>query len=207
MASATSVPGYPPPQATQLIQTPMATQVVIDIGSITSVPTQTNVPTLVGPTRFVDLLNQFSLNLPAGWYADPPMGGGSIIYNFDPTILGVGEIVSFPPKSVKIQIGFNELKANQSFQQWLSDVIAFLKSPEAPVPVMVTQPDPYKFGNYEGSSFVVSGYGPSIQNIALPLGDGRVLIIGLMPAESSDIPEVLSVLTTSLAVSPDQFCH
>lgn len=214
LPSVTPLPaGYPLPPSTipaVKVTAMQATSIALATASVHP-PLPTDVYPLVGPMCFVDQLNQFSLSLPAGWYADPPpqanaFAGASVIYNYDPG-REVGAEGNPPPGNLKIQITSAKLAADQTFQQWLSDLISSDTSAAAPVPVTVTAPSPFKLGNFDGSSFVTSGYGGSVQEIALPVINGRVLVIDFMPAGSSVQSRGLSLLANSLAVSPSTFCH
>jgi hypothetical protein len=163
----------------------------------TSTPSPTFTPLPSGQICYVDPLNHFSLLLSPGWFADPPpspdaIGGATVLYNYDTTD---GEGI-FPPGSLKIQITSDELDAGQSFDQWLSDLIAFYTSSAEPIPLTATEPTPYALGQYEGVSFVLMGQDYSSLEIVLSLNGGRVLIIGLLPSDSSALSEGLSMLSS-----------
>jgi hypothetical protein len=158
-------------------------------------PQPTPSPTPEGiPYLITDPVNHFSLILLPGWHAH--VGGTTVIFNYDDENFG-GE-GNFPPGGLKIQFGVGDLEPKQSFEQWLAKWIA---SSIAPPPgssspsLTATEPRPYTLGKYRGVTYFIDA-DPRIMEIVFPLTDGRIMVIGLMPAGSLALPEALSILST-----------
>ncbi len=164
-------------------------------------PTPTPTTTPEGtPVVIYDPVNHFSLRLLPGWYATMPdtnaIGGATQITNYDINN-------TLPPGGLFIQISSGSLKPGQSFAQWLSEWRALETSPESGAfGVTLTEPQPYTLGRYEGVTFIKNSLsGAHVLEIDLLSGDGRVVVIGLTPADSSALPEALLMLST-LEISP-----
>jgi hypothetical protein len=139
------------------------------------------------------------LQLLPGWHA--AVGGTTVIVNYDETNLGSEG--DFPPGAMKIQIGVGVLEQGQTFEQWLSNWISVSVAapPDSGLsPITATWPTRSTIGRYEGVTYFLNGQ-PRVQEIILPLNDGRIIIIGLTPADSPALPEALSILSP-LNVSP-----
>jgi len=223
-AQAGTPPGYPPPQATvpapeatalegtRIAETTaiLATRIVAATASAPAtipVPLPTLTPLPGGQTCYIDTLNHLSLKLLPNWHYSPPpspdaLGGATVLYNYDPEKV-TGSEGDFPPGSLKVQISTGKLEVGQSFDQWVSSLITSYTSSTESTPLRATEPTPYKLGKYEGVSFVFTGNGYSSKEIVLPVNEGRVLIIGLMPADSSALLDGLSILDTLDASGTD----
>lgn len=217
--SATMVTAYPPPKPTlsatveRAMQTESRAEEATGAAAATAsmpAPVATLTYPIIGPKCFIDPLNRFSLNLPVGWYADPPpeagaAGGASIIYNYDPRKI-VNETTILPAGSLKIQFSSDQLATSQTIEQWLSDEISSLTSQQSPEPARATLPTQYTLGKWQGYAYILTGQG-DVRVIVLAWVDQRILIIELRPAESTALAKGLSILADSLAASPESFCH
>jgi hypothetical protein len=94
---------------------------------------------------------------------------------------------------MKIEISSTELKPDQSFEKWLSEWAA-PKTEGVILPPAEYQP--YTLGKYNGVSRLVSNDTGGSLEIILSLSDGRVIVIGISPADSSSLPDALSILST-----------
>ena len=122
--------------------------------------------------------------------------GVTIILNFDETKVSARLGTPPPPNWLKIQIGAGRLKPGQSFEQWLSDRIApETTSSDYGSIITATEPSPYNLGKYAGASFVLTEGSTKIQEIAL-LNEGRIIDMGLTPADSLALSEALSMLSS-----------
>jgi hypothetical protein len=162
---------------------------------------------VVGPGCFVDKTNHLSLQLASGWNAqtsgDFGYGGTTSLYNYGPdAVKSSRDAGSYPPGGVKVTISTTMLKSGQSFEDWLSGWSA----PKTPG-VILPPPDyqPYTLGKYEGVSRLVSNDTGGTLEIILPLNDGRVVVIGVSPADSPSLSDALSILST-LDVSGTDSC-
>lgn len=158
---------------------------------------------MVGPQSVYDPLNLFSVKLLAGWYAATPdakaVAGVTEITNYD-----MFHVDNPPPGSMSIQISIGELKLEQSFEQWLSDRRARETSPEYGAGgVTLTESQPYTLGHYTGVTYTARDLfsRKGITIIYLLTSDGRIVGIGLKPADSLVLSDALSILST-LDVSP-----
>ncbi|HET7088071.1 MAG TPA: hypothetical protein VFL17_05430 [Anaerolineae bacterium] len=166
-------------------------------------PTLTPSPTPEGiPAIIYDPLNRFSITLLPGWYAYTPdakaIVGVTTISNYDKRLVDEP-----PPGSVRIQISIGELKPEQSFEQWLTDWRVIETSPEyGAFGVTLTEPQPFTLGRYQGVSFIGNALNSaSVLEIDLVTSDKRVAVIGVSPADSPLLSEVLSMLST-IDISP-----
>jgi len=145
---------------------------------------------------FYEQANHYSLKLLPGWYAYSGNGGEDSITNYD--MEAITDLNRFQPGDLKINIGAGKLEPGQSFQQWVAHWITVEASPSpdsSMPPATATEPQPYTLGHYEGIAFFVTGQ-LRVMEIVLPWGDKGVMVIGLMPADSSAISEALSMLST-----------
>jgi hypothetical protein len=166
-------------------------------------PEPTPSPTPEGmPYLITDTVNHFSMTVLPGWYASIPdamaVGGVTSISNYDQ------HLVDEPaPGSVRIHISIGTLKPGQSFEQWLADWRVIETSPEnGAFGVTLTEPQPLTLGLYQGVSFI--GNAPNnagILEIDLVTNDKRVAVIGVSPADSPFLSEVLLMLST-IKISP-----
>lgn len=162
-----------------------------------------------GRLCYIDSLNRFSLLLPIGWQTDPPpsenaIASATVIYNYDARKLG--NEGGFPLDGLKIQISSSRVSEGQSIDRWVQDLISLYTSSENSAPLTATQPIPYTIASYDGLSFIFTGQGFSSMQIVLPVSDARVLIIGLMPTESSALQDGLTMLAT-LNASGEAACY
>jgi hypothetical protein len=146
----------------------------------------------IGPQTVYDLEGQYSLQLFEGWRAY--VGGTTVIVNYDTS--QQLDSHTYPPGGLKIQIGVGKLEEGQSFDAWLSHWRSISTSFDKLVPTLeATEPLPITVGAYGGVTYYI-GDVRRVKEIVLPLPDGRIVIIGLTPAESPAMQEALSMLAT-----------
>jgi hypothetical protein len=157
---------------------------------------------VVGPRSVYDPLNRFSITLLPGWYAYTPdakaIAGVTTISNYDMNLVD-----NRPPSGLSIQISIGQLSADQTFEQWLSYWRALETSPEnGSFGVTLTEPESLMLGRYKGVRFVGKSLnsGDTLE-IDLVTNDNRVAVIGVSPADSPLLSEVLSMLST-IEISP-----
>ncbi|MGQ0602519.1 MAG: hypothetical protein ACT4QE_12595 [Anaerolineales bacterium] len=151
----------------------------------------------IGPQIIYDLEGQYSLQLFQGWQAY--LGGTTIAVNYDFDVALPPD--TFPPNGLKIQIGIGRLEEGQSFEEWLVSWRAISTAFDELVPTLeATEPQPITVGAYEGITYFIEDR-DRVKEIILPQEDGRVVIIGLTPADSPAMQEALSMLAT-LNVTP-----
>ncbi len=165
-------------------------------------PTTTSTPP-ADPLLIYDAVNRFSLRLLPGWYAVTPganaVGGVTSISTYDMRLVD-----DPPPGSMSIHITVSQLDAEQSFEQWLSDRRARETSPEYGAGgIILTEPQPYTLGRYTGVTYTArdSFSNEGVTIIYLLTSDGRIVGIGVRPADSQVLSNVLPILST-LDVSP-----
>jgi hypothetical protein len=161
-------------------------------------PTPTIDPGYVwGPQVVQDDAANFRITIPEGWMARARRA--ITIYNYDSTLRG-GE-GDFQPGEVKVTIDYDELEPNETFEQWLETTIAEQTDtsvdPYAP-PISATEPQPKMLGANEGVSYVLTSGLAQTSTIVymLPTDDGRVIMVGMGPAESTAAPLAIEVLST-----------
>ncbi len=158
-------------------------------------PTSTPLPS--GEQCFVDRYDHISLWLPSGWRG---MGedrkGTDYFFNYSEADLPPRG--GFPPGGIKVEIEFAQVKAGQTFEQWYSDLVARM-APDAPTPY------PYELGKHKGYAQDLQGDEVGSMVITLPRGDGGVVLIGLMPANSPALSDALKMLST-LDISGSDVC-
>jgi hypothetical protein len=163
---------------------------------ITPGPTATSTPPPDKQT-FYENESHYSLKLPTGWYAYNAHGGEDLVTNYD--VNAVTDLNRFEPGNLKIDIGVGKLSAGQSLQQWVADRISVntASSPDSPMPpATATEPEAYTLGHNEGLAYYIDSKQLRIMEIILPWGDHGVMVIDVMPADSSALPEALSMLST-----------
>ncbi len=175
------------------IQTPLlsATQ-----WALTPEPTATATP-LPDKLSFYEHENHYSLKLLPGWYAYNAHGGEDSVTNYDDN--AVTDLNRFQPGNLKINIGVGKLSAGQSLQQWVADRISVNTSsgPDSPMPTATaTEPEAYALGHNEGLAYYIDSKQLRIMEIVLPWGDHGVMVVDVMPADSSALREALSMLST-----------
>jgi len=159
-------------------------------------PTAT-APVLDGLTVY-DPLNRFSLQLPKGWNALTPsteaVAGTTTIVNYelspDPGFIP-------PPNAVKMDLITMPFGEGKTFEQWVDERIGCEATGECATPgsELVGQPEPIQSGPYKGLAATLSSQ-VLVKVIWLDLNDGRGLEVGVIPPDSSALPDALAVLST-----------
>jgi hypothetical protein len=145
-----------------------------------------------------DPLNRFSLQLPKGWNALTPaaeaVAGATSIVNYelspDPGFIP-------PPNAVKMDLITMPLAEGQSFEQWVAERLGCETTGDCATPgsQLVGQLEPFESGAYKGTTATISSQ-VLVKVIWLDLNDGRGLEVGLIPPDSSALPDALAVLST-----------
>lgn len=194
---------YPPdrpfPGATATLSTPNATV----MAAVTSFFATRNAGTtplpLLSEGWVYDPLNHFKIQVPAGWYAYTPSAGA---------VSGVTRINNYsssqnePPGWVTIQLSAGNLAPGQTLEQWMQAWRETrLQAEDRLVEITLTEPEPIQIGAYHGFSYF--GIPPadlefnvSTWEIDLAAADGRIMVIGIKPADSPAVPEALRLLDT-----------
>jgi hypothetical protein len=154
-------------------------------------------PVLDGLTVY-DPLNRFSLQLPKGWNALTPaaeaVAGATSIVNYE-----LSPDLGFipPPNAVKMDLITMPLAEGQSFEQWVAERLGCETTGDCATPgsQLVGQPEPFESGAYKGTTATISSQ-ILVKVIWLDLNDGRGLEVGLIPPDSSALPDALAVLAT-----------
>ncbi len=155
---------------------------------------------LLGPQTLYDSVSHFSLTLYSGWYASAP----------DPHVANVIDIANYnfyttsrPLDGISIQVQAGPLPSDKSFEQWLADYRVRETSPDnGAFGVVLTDPQPYQLGRYEGVSYIATGQeGERVLVIHILSGDGWIAVISLNPYDASNPPstvlsDALSMLAT-----------
>ncbi len=158
-----------------------------------------------GPTRFIDQLNQFSLQLPTGWHTDGPpdinsVGGASVFYNYSrDEVKSNHGFIELPPNAIKVQVSSAKISEKENFEQWISAAIERTISSEQGKQYNTTTTSPYEYelAGYTGLAYsVTDSTGTTLLSINLQVDDNRVLIIIITPANSSSVSEAISILET-----------
>lgn len=192
--------GYPPPEenTSKSHETPYPYP-----------PPHENQPTpthqVIEPKCFIDQLNQFSLQLPTGWYTDGPpdnnaIGGASVFYNYSrDEVKSNHGYVELPPNAIKVQISSAKISDKENFEHWIVAVIDRTVSSEQGKQFNTTTSPlyPYKLAGYNGLAYsVADSTGTNLLSINLSIDDHSVLIITIAPADSLSISDALSMLET-----------
>jgi hypothetical protein len=159
-------------------------------------PTATATP-LPDKLSFYEYENHYSLKLLPGWYAYNANGGEDSITNYDDNV--VTDLNNFQPGNLKINISVGKLSADQSLRQWVANRIKVntSASPDSPMPpATATEPQAYTLGHNEGVAYYINGRQLRVMEIILLWGDHGVMVINVMLADSSALPEALLMLST-----------
>jgi hypothetical protein len=195
-------PSYPGP-STPVPTSPLPTGYPVPG---TPAPTGTLPPQdeFVGPACYVDPQQRITLSLPSGWYGSAPRDTGRVgaasFFNFDRAAVQYdhGFPLNLPENHIKIELTHVTLSEGQSFDTWVQ--VAYTSATlntVNPIPVTVTQLEPYQLGAYQGYAFgATDAGGLNTQTIYLNLGAGKAIAIGLDPANSSALQDALQILET-----------
>jgi len=169
------------------------------------VPSAQGLNNILGPTCYIDHLNQFNIHLQPGWRAGTPpdinaIGGTSIIYNYNPNdIKGNHGFYDLPANATKIEITSAKLKENQSFEQWVEELVSESQGVDrsGQLNIIVTNPKPYSVGKFDGLAFKM-GTNNDDQRflILIDAGNGLILLIIITPANSPELYDALLMLNT-----------
>jgi hypothetical protein len=197
LAASTSPPAYPGPATDSPLITPQDTTLSSTaIGDWTATaPTAqpTARPAEEGQT-IQAAAGQLSLTLRPGWYAY--LAGTTYLTNYDQD--QVQDVTTLPQGGIKIVLDLGTLNEGQNFDDWLVNWIDLSTAPppDTNLPrLSVTEPEPYELGSYAGVAYFIEDI-PRIMQIVLPASDGRIVMIGLTSAETTDNRDALAMLST-----------
>ncbi|MCB0078928.1 MAG: hypothetical protein KDD73_16065 [Anaerolineales bacterium] len=152
----------------------------------------------------VDAHNGFTLRIPQGWTSHAPSPEATLgvteILNYVPEDIQNGD-GRLPESAIKVQI-FIEAMPSGDFDTWVANSIAresleFVREETEKVPV-TSGLESIAIAGYSGVSYVIqaeeNSEQPSILIVYLPVREGQVLSVGIMPANSSALTEVIGIL-------------
>jgi len=149
---------------------------------------------------YIDPLYHYRLKLAPDWHVSPTpsdaLFGVAILYNYDPDEIEQRSILV--TDSLKIQIGVGPLRQGQSFDEWVVQRIADETTSEYAFVNHLTASQLWsvQVSHYSGVAFILQGgASPPVLEIDLSHGN-QVMSIGLLPADSSRLPEALAMLAT-----------
>jgi hypothetical protein len=150
-----------------------------------------------GKTCYVDRVNEFSLELPAGWYttppdrlADPPIGDHSTtIFNYKDRWGGS----DFLPGEIKLTIQKLSIGPDQTLQGWIAERVSLYRDQKEPL-TQASDPIHYQLRDYPGYAFTISALGEA-QEIAIA-DNSHAVLINILPVDSSAYEEAISILKT-----------
>lgn len=147
----------------------------------------------VGPTCFIDNLNQYGVWLPRGWYGSPSKVDKwwleSNLFNYDPQKIKYshGAPLNLPADHLRVRISVGKLADGPSAKQWISDWISKY-TPQV-------QTSSFRLGPYEAVILKVSKIHVDLLQILISTKDGRVFRISFSPTDSEAIPQALRILS------------
>ncbi|HYH45598.1 MAG TPA: M23 family metallopeptidase [Thermoanaerobaculia bacterium] len=156
-----------------------------------------------GERQAVDQLNGVSFDLPAGWHFELPdpagKAGATSLMNYDPLeVLKAGEPQEeyFPEGRIKIDVTSLPSLRRKSAAAWGAARRAALRSTSTLTePVTVSEPRPIELAGHRGQAYTVEvRHQAPVLEITLDWPGGRVLSLGIRPANSTVLPEVMQVL-------------
>jgi len=165
----------------------------------TAEPTATPEPSPGAPAdwaTYTDATYGYSFDYPATWFLFPPgkNGGDLNLYSYD--------LVSVPPEQAGMPVPRDKLKAisyvaegvDKPLEQWLADA---RNDPAQPPPPTLLSTSDVALGGKTGLAQVVEDdYGVKHISYYLPLGGGRILVIGAVPADSVLWPQFEKLLAS-----------
>jgi hypothetical protein len=160
--------------------------------SATATPTQAPTPTPTGSLAYTDAAYGYAFDYPASWFLHPPStkGASVALYSYDPNLVPSGQAgMPVPKDRLKAIIRVAE-GVNTSVEQWLID------SRTGQPPVTIISSSSAVIGGLAGINEVVEDEGGLHSAYYIPLGQGRIFIIGAVPADSQVWQQFQSVLNS-----------
>jgi hypothetical protein len=167
---------------------------------------ETGASFVVGAAKIVDDQNNVVFDLPAGWYAlVPTLGRGSISFmNYDARVpentAPERSSHGFAEGLVKVDLAAVETGDADSLDQWMVERMSKMvdESPDGHSSMRLPMPSSelihYRIAEQDGFAYRIQQGDESALEVALPWGQGRVLVANIMPADAADLDGALAIL-------------